>query len=200
MTGRTPALAAALLILLLGAGGALMAPAALPRGTPFPGGRIPGELPPPARSGLEGSSVPSGALPPRRIQPVLQAIEQVSPIVGADGILVESLGVEAPTGSFLRVLPKGTKTPAHRTVGYGTEPGGPPEIHLHVLRGDSDRAVEDHTIGWYRVTGLPDMPPGQTRAVILFRVADGTVLMAALNPLNGDPLPVLPWQPPPGSR
>jgi hypothetical protein len=193
MSGRTPALAAALLIAVLGALAVLAMPPVLPKTTPFPTGHIPGMILP---QGGGPADLPPLGVEPRRIQPVLQAIEQVSPIVDAQGILVESLGVEVPLGSFLRVLPKGTQTPAHRTLNYGTGPGGPPEIHLHVLRGNSDHPAEDHSLGWYRVAGLPELPPGKTRAVIVFRVADGAVLLAAMNPLNGDPLPILPWQPP----
>src|SRR2546425_8013753 len=82
------------------------------------------------------------SLPPMR--PTVHVLEQVSPIVGSGSTLVEALGIEMH-GKFTTVLPKGTPAPVRRVVTFRTSGDDQKEIRLHVLRGLSEAAAEDHT-------------------------------------------------------
>jgi len=74
------------------------------------------------------------------------------------------------------------------------------EIRLHVLRGVSETAAQNHSLGWVRVADLPPGPRGSTRVAVLFEVADGAIVLAAVDPATGLPLPIETAEPPPGFK
>ncbi len=151
---------------------------------------------PMGRVGSQGAS--GTASPERTTRATLTVVEQDSPIVDRGGLLQESLGLESPLGVFLPLLPKGSPTPARRTIGFGTAKESQNEIVFHLLRGASDKIAEDHSLGWYRVTGLPAVKSGAAGAIVLFRVAEGTVQLVALSAADQRPLPIQRTEPPPG--
>jgi molecular chaperone DnaK (HSP70) len=149
----------------------------------------------PGTDGVAGSGTEAAA-PQRVISATQQVVEPESPIVRGDGVLVESLGIESPRGGFLPLLQAGQKVPLWKPLPLRTLSEDQPDFMLHLLRGLSARAAEDHSLGWYRVSGLLPAHPGRPRAIVILRVAGGSVLLTAIDPGNGRGLPVAPADPP----
>ena len=124
----------------------------------------------------------------------MQAVERPSPIVGADGTLEESLGIENAGDRFLALIPKGTRAPISAMLRITPSPARPTEIRFHLLRGTSGSPAGNHSLGHFRVTNLPAGAPTKPRAIIIFRVSGraggGAVQVAAVNPDTGEPLPL----------
>lgn len=195
MTRAAPA--AALIMVLLGAAAVMLVPAspgALTRIRPAElwGGRQEGAG---ESAGSNGSA--TTVLPIARA--TIHVLEQVSPIVGPASTLVESLGIEMRE-RFTTVLPKGTPVPVKRVVTFRTGADDQKEIRLHVLRGVSETAADNHSLGWVRVADLPPGPRGSTRIAVLFEVADGAIVLAAVDPETGRAFPIEAAEPPPGFK
>lgn len=162
---------AALAIVVLGVCAAFLVPARLPRARP---------------ADLWG------------MRPAAHVVEQVSPIVSSNSTLSESLGIETAGGAFTPVLPKGAPVPVMRFVTFKTSADDQREIRLHVLRGQSDKAALNHSLGWVRVAGLPPGPKGSIQVTVGFRVADGAIVLAAVDPASGRDYQVEASEAPPG--
>lgn len=188
-------------IVALGIGAILMLPHDLPKGDPSATGgafRSPGaEGPGPTGTGTGVPGAAPGAGMPAAI-PAMLVVEQVSPIVGPDGRLGESLGIETAGGTFTTVLPRGTPAPVMRFVTFKTSADNQREMRLHVLRGVTDRVARNHDLGWVRVTGLPPGIRGTIRVTVGFRIADGAVVLAAADPVSGRGYAIETSEPPPG--
>src|SRR6185503_18683172 len=140
---------AAAAIVVLGIAAILLLPHDLPRpassgtaGAP----RSPGEragASPGLGAGFADAPGAAGVGSPAAI-PAMLVVEQVSPIVGPDGALAESLGIETAGGAFTPVLPKGTRAPVMRFVTFKTSADNQREMRLHVLRGVTDRVAQNH--------------------------------------------------------
>jgi hypothetical protein len=173
-----PYLAAAAVIVGLGAAAIAVGPVNLSRpgaSSPAPGSQdaVPGAAPT-VRTGSRLTT--------------MRVVERSSPIVGADGALLESLGIENAGDRFLPLIPKGTTAPASAMLTFAPAPERPQEIRFHLLRGTSDRLAGNHSLGHFRVSNLPPGGPQAPRALIIFRVAGGAVQLAAVNPITAEPL------------
>jgi molecular chaperone DnaK (HSP70) len=124
----------------------------------------------------------------------MRVVEHPSPIVGTDGALAESLGIENAGDRFLALIPKGTRAPVSAMLKFTPSPARPTEIRFHLLRGISASPAGNHSLGHFRVTNLPAGAPAKPRAIIIFsvsgRVDGGAVQVAAVNPDTGEPLPL----------
>lgn len=132
------------------------------------------------------------------LRPAVLVVEQVSPIVGSDSILAESLGIETAGGTFTPILPKGTRAPVMRYVTFKTSAEDQKEIRLHVLRGESDRVALNHDLGWVRVADLPPGARGTVQVTVAFRIADGVIVLAAADPVTRRAFTIEPSEAPPG--
>lgn len=149
--------------------------------------------------GLGRETAPSPAARPKATPgSAIFIVEQVSPIVSADSTLNESLGIESPRGRFRAVLPRGTPVKYARSVTFGTAVDDQQEIRLHVLRGRSETAAENHSLGWVRVADLPKGAKGATRVAITFQVVDGAIVLVAENAGTGGRLSIQESEAPPG--
>src|SRR5262245_12070945 len=98
-----------------------------------------------------GSPAPPPVTPQAARGQAIYVVEQVSPIVSREDTLNESLGFESPAGRFRAVLPKGTPVRYARSVTFSTSIDNQKEIRIHVLRGRSENAAQNHSLGWVRV-------------------------------------------------
>lgn len=147
------------------------------------------------RKAAAGQPPPEDRPAPMAIQWV--AMEQVSPIVGKDGTLVEALGIEMPGGAFQEVIARGEKVPATLHFTLATAVPNQREMTIHVLRGDAGRAEENTSLGWYRIEEIPPGPQKETLVTLLLRVADNAVVGAAVMPNERIALRMVPSAPPP---
>ncbi len=134
---------------------------------------------------------------PAVVRPVMRLVEEDSPIVGPDGRLREALGIETVGGTFNTVLPGGTTLPASRILTFSGKSPGQREIRIHLLRGVSERAAENHSLGWYLIGPLPDTA-GATSAgerspvAVIFRVAGRRIELSAVDTKTHLPVPLGP--------
>ncbi len=135
---------------------------------------------------------------PRTIRPNLLVVEQNSPIVAPDGRLAQALGIVTTTDVFTPILGKGEAQPATRVLTIGKASAGPTEIELHLMRGESPRAAENHSLGTFRITGLEPNAQGRAQATLIFRVSDGVIVVAAIDPVSKRNLPAELVRPGPG--
>lgn len=195
---------AAGLILALGVAAPFIGPRGLtqPReGSPWPGlGRVDaaGGLSPAADGGARDQSpIAALALALRTAIGSQREIEAASPAIGGDGVLVEDFGIESPPGSFLPLMRRGRRAPARHILTFSTSCGGPSEIRLHLLRGTSEHLADNHSIGWFRISGVP---AGAARTLVEFSIDDGAILAGAVDTTNAQPLPLTPFEPAPAAR
>lgn len=179
---RLPHWVAALLIVLFGAGAIWL---------------VPTELPPVAPAATMESVAPAAddGRRPRNARARLIAVEQISPIVGSDGALVEALGLEMPGGVFRSVIPKGTAAPVTKVFTVATVTRDKKEMRIHLVRGDSERAEDGHSLGWFLVDDVPPGPAAKTYIYLIFNVADGAIAAAAFDRKSGRALPFVPSNP-----
>ncbi len=128
--------------------------------------------------------------------PAQHVVERDSPIAGADGVLVEALGIETSGGQFTPILPRGMPVPAARTLNFGTAIDGQAEIRLHLLRGMSPEIAGNRSLGWVRIGGLRAGPEARARAAVSFQVSGGEILLTAFDPTDQRVLPIVPAGPP----
>jgi hypothetical protein len=144
-----------------------------------------------------GGSAGSGAEPPSRLnrlpegriiaRTVWNAVEQISPIVGDDKRLTQALGLEIPGGAFRAIVPAGEAAPVIRSFALATTSDDQSEMMVHLCRGNSDRAADNESLGWFRIAGIPAGPAGTTRIGLMLRVADDAIVGAAVT-VTGAPL------------
>lgn len=177
---------AALAILALGAGAALLGPGRMRRQGPAdPSGR--------AGGGPPGETRDDGVRVARAAEYV---VEPASPIVGPDGTLAEALGIETAGGRFMPVLPRGATVPATRMLTFGTASEDQTDIRLHLLRGVAESVDGNHSLGWFRVVDLLADPSASSRVAVFFRVTDDGITLAAVDPAHSRSLPIEASAPP----
>ena len=153
---------------------------------------IPADLPAPT----ERAAGPGAASPPSVFDPdkpvefrvVWNAIEQISPIVGSKGTLVEAIGIETPGGVFTPIIRRGEVAPVTGTFTLATAVENQAEMLVHVCRGNAESASENESLGWYRIGGIPPGAASDTLITLVFRVADNAIVGGAVVPQTGQPL------------
>ena len=146
---------------------------------------IPRELPPtpPGSPRAPGDAATNAALTPgapRPFRAIWNAVEQISAIVGDDGALVESLGIETPGGVFRPIIRRGEQSPVTRSFTIATAMENQTEMLVHVCRGNAERAADNESLGWFRIGGIPPGPASTTYIALILRVADDAIIGAAV--------------------
>ena len=118
---------------------------------------------------------------PRALRTRFYVIEQDSPAITGDGRLVESIGIEMPRGTFLHMLEVGAVQPAWAARTYGTARPEQTSLRLHIVRGNSDRIPENRSLGWIKLTGFEPGPNDLGMVAIALRVADGNIVLGAID-------------------
>ena len=117
-------------------------------------------------------------------------IEQDSPAIARDGRLIESIGIEMPRGTFLPVLEAGAVQPAWASKTYGTARPEQTSLRLHIVRGNSGRISENQSLGWIKLTGFQPGPNDLAMVAIALRVADGNIVLGAIDVNTQQPVSV----------
>ncbi|HEU4402111.1 MAG TPA: hypothetical protein VFT43_08395, partial [Candidatus Polarisedimenticolia bacterium] len=69
---------------------------------------------------------------------------------------------------------------------------------LHLLRGLSERAADDHSLGWFRISGFTPDTGGRGRVGVVFRVTGDSIGVAAFDLNTNEAVPVDSAEPPAG--
>jgi molecular chaperone DnaK (HSP70) len=129
-------------------------------------------------------------------------VEDASPIVGADGLTAEALGVETLGGVFTPLIEEGTKVPCSRSETFSTATDGQSDISVALFRGRDGIASRNHALGRFKIVGIPAAPRGVPMVRVTFAISGGQVLLSARDersqaeyrvlPESGSAIPRLP--------
>src|ERR1700679_3653581 len=100
-------------------------------------------------------------------------VEGSSEAIGANGVLLEAVGMEVNGGAFFTILPKGCKLPCSAKQNCAARTADQPRIGFHLFRGNSPTVKSAHALGTVHISGFPPTPYGSTHVVVKF-VADSS--------------------------
>jgi molecular chaperone DnaK (HSP70) len=122
-----------------------------------------------------------GCTPPG---PTGSVIEAHSPAVEG-GVLTQSLGIETLGKRFTPFLTAGCRLPCVHSSTFSTTEDSQSQIALHVLRGDSGRADDQHSLGRYAITGFPAQLRGIPQVLVIFGAVGEDLTLDARDAATG---------------
>jgi molecular chaperone DnaK len=87
-----------------------------------------------------------------------------------------SLGIETLGSVMTRVIEKNTTVPTAKTQIFSTAADNQTSVEIHVLQGERDLAIDNMTLAWFELAGIPAAPRGDARVEVTFDIdANGIV-------------------------
>lgn len=101
-----------------------------------------------------------------------------------DTLLLEatthSLGVETAGGVCTKLIKRNTAYPAMAKQSFSTSADNQTTVDVHLLEGESEKAKENETLGWFQITGIPAAAKGVPNVEITIDIdANGIVRVLA---------------------
>lgn len=123
--------------------------------------------------------------------PTGSVIESHSPAVRA-GVLTQSLGIESLGERFTPILLAGCRLPCVTSTTFSTSEDSQATITLHLLRGDSGRAADQHSLGSYSISGFVKQPRGVPQVLVIFGAVGEDLTLDARDAVTGTKYRVAP--------
>jgi len=120
----------------------------------------------------------------RPAAPVGSAIEAHSPAL-KNGVLTQSIGIETLGERFTPYLAAGCRVPCVKSSTFSTTEDSQTQITLHLLRGDSGKAADQHTLGRYAISGFPVGPRGIPQVLVIFGAVGEDLTLDARDAATG---------------
>ena len=133
------------------------------------------------RSPLVFLAIMVGCNPP---PPTGSVIEAHSPAI-KDGVLTQGLGIETLGQRFTPFLTAGCRLPCVNSSAFSTTEDSQSQITLHVLRGDSGRAYDQHALGTYAISGFPMQSRGIPQVLVIFGAVGEDLTLDARDAASG---------------
>ncbi|NQT66816.1 MAG: molecular chaperone DnaK [Actinobacteria bacterium] len=97
-----------------------------------------------------------------------------------------SLGIETLGAVMTRLIDKNTSIPTQKSETFTTAANNQTSVDIHVLQGERDMAIDNKTIGRFRLDGIPPAPRGVPQIEVTFDIdADGIVNVTAKDTATG---------------
>ncbi|MEM9137922.1 MAG: molecular chaperone DnaK [Cyanobacteria bacterium P01_F01_bin.42] len=97
-----------------------------------------------------------------------------------------SLGLETIGGVMKRVIPRNTTIPVRRSDIFSTSENNQTVVEVHVLQGEREMAVDNKSLGRFKLMGVPPAPRGIPQVQVSFDIdANGILQVSALDKTTG---------------
>ena len=91
-----------------------------------------------------------------------------------------TLGVETEGGVFTKMIERNTTIPTRRGEIFTTAADNQPEVEIHVLQGERAMAMDNKSLGRFKLPGIPPAPRGIPQVEVTFDIdANGIVAVSA---------------------
>ena len=111
----------------------------------------------------------------------MSLVEANPPIIKADHILSESVGIGTLGGVFTPLLDSGAAVPCERIEIFSTAADNQSQIKVSLFRGTNRMAAANHKIGSYQIVDIPPAPRGTPQIAVTFAVKADGIYLAAKN-------------------
>ena len=91
-----------------------------------------------------------------------------------------SLGIETLGGVMTKLTERNTTIPTSKKEVFSTAADGQPAVDIHVLQGEREMAMDNRTLGRFKLDGIPPAPRGVPQIEVTFDIdANGILNVAA---------------------
>jgi molecular chaperone DnaK len=91
-----------------------------------------------------------------------------------------TLGVETEGGVFTKMIERNTTIPTRRGEIFTTAADNQPEVEIHVMQGERAMAMDNKSLGRFKLPGIPPAPRGIPQIEVTFDIdANGIVAVSA---------------------
>jgi molecular chaperone DnaK len=112
-------------------------------------------------------------------------VETNTPVIGKDGLLVKSVGLETLGGVFTPIFVVGNKPPLRKTEVFSTAADNQDQIKIDLYRGGGKLVSDCQHLGEYEIIGIAKAPRGVPNIAVSFEIRDGSILLSARDQSDG---------------
>ena len=94
-----------------------------------------------------------------------------------------SLGIETLGGVMTVLIPRNTTIPTEKKETFTTAADGQTAVDVHVLQGERPMAVDNRTLGMFKLDGIPPAPRGIPQIEVIFKIDSNGILNVAAKDL-----------------
>ncbi|MEG4035262.1 molecular chaperone DnaK [Microcoleus sp. S36b_A4] len=91
-------------------------------------------------------------------------------------VMAMSLGIETLGEVMTPILPRNTNIPTERCKVFSTTIDGQTNVKVHILQGEQKMAKDNHSLGIFRLDGIPSAPKGVQKIDITFTIDANGIL------------------------
>ncbi len=97
-----------------------------------------------------------------------------------------SLGLETIGGVMKKLIPRNTTIPVRRSDVFSTAQNNQTMVEVHVLQGEREMAVDNKSLGKFKLTGIPPAPRAVPQIQVAFDIdANGILQVTAMDRSTG---------------
>ena len=97
-----------------------------------------------------------------------------------------SLGLETMGGAIAKLIQRNSTVPCSVSEGFTTYADNQTGLDFHIVQGERELAVDNRTLGRFKLSGIPPMPAGMARVAVRFHIdADGVLTVTAKEESTG---------------
>ncbi|MEB3356548.1 MAG: molecular chaperone DnaK [Synechococcales bacterium] len=97
-----------------------------------------------------------------------------------------SLGLETIGGVMKKLIPRNTTIPVRRSDAFSTAEDNQTLVEVHVLQGEREMAVDNKSLGRFKLMGIPPAPRGVPQIAVSFDIdANGILQVTAMDRTTG---------------